>query len=68
MTDRMVRYFNESYNNEGFTVILSFIIFKLAYILLKDISNSTNKSNKEIELIISTFQKDQHPIYCDQLG
>lgn len=66
--DKLVDYFDESYNNKDFTVVLSFIIFRMAYLLLKDLSHNTNKLNNEIELIISTFQKERHPMYCDQLG
>ena len=58
-----VEYFNESVSKKDFTMILSFVIYKMAYSLLQDIASVSNRLNDEIKLISSTLQETHHPIY-----
>ncbi len=61
-------YFDEShYEHHDFTVVLCFIVTKMAYLLFKDITTNSKMLDDEMELFLSTIQEVRHPLYHNSL-
>jgi hypothetical protein len=66
--EEIVDYFDKTDEYRDSSVVLSFLLFFMAYALFSNIANQTNKLNAERDLILSNFEETKHPIYHTRLS